>query len=69
MEKYILIDSLKREPLLLKDYVEYQDDEEVVNVAVKKKGLALMFASYDQYKSYEERGKEFNKIVFNYYEK
>ena len=26
-----------------------------------------MFASYDQYSSFEERGKEFNKIVLNYY--
>ena len=45
MEKYVLIDSLKREPLLLKDYVEFQDDEEIVNIAVKKNGLALKFAS------------------------
>ena len=28
-----------------------------------------MFASYDQYSSFEERGKEFNKIIFKYYEK
>ena len=26
-----------------------------------------MFASYDQYTSYEERGEEFNKIISNYY--
>ena len=26
-----------------------------------------MFASYDQYSSFEERGKEFNKIIYNYY--
>ena len=26
-----------------------------------------MFASYDQYKSYEERGKEFNRIINSYY--
>lgn len=26
-----------------------------------------MFASYDQYKSYEDRGKEFNKIINDYY--
>lgn len=26
-----------------------------------------MFASYDQYQSFEERGKEFNKIINNYY--
>ena len=26
-----------------------------------------MFASYDQYSSYEERGKEFNKIIKEYY--
>ena len=45
MEKYILIDSLKRNPFILKDYVEFQDDEEIVNVAVKKNGLALEFAS------------------------
>lgn len=38
----------------------------------RKKEVILyspMFASYDQYKSYEERGKEFNRIVFNYYNK
>lgn len=28
-----------------------------------------MFASYDQYTSYEERGKEFNYIINNYYKK
>ena len=28
-----------------------------------------MFASYDQYSSYEERGKEFNYLVNNYYKK
>jgi UDP-N-acetylmuramoylalanine--D-glutamate ligase len=28
-----------------------------------------MFASYDQYKTYIERGKEFNKIILHYYEK
>ena len=28
-----------------------------------------MFASYDQYASYEERGREFNKIINSYYEK
>lgn len=28
-----------------------------------------IFASYDQYKSFEERGKEFNHIVQNYYSK
>lgn len=28
-----------------------------------------MFASYDQYKSFEDRGKEFSKIVCNYYHK
>ena len=28
-----------------------------------------MFASYDQYKSYEERGKEFNRIILSYYSK
>ena len=45
MEKYILIDSLKRNPFILKDYVDFQDDEEIVKVAVKKNGLALKFAS------------------------
>ena len=28
-----------------------------------------MFASYDQYASYEERGREFSKIINSYYEK
>ena len=27
-----------------------------------------MFASYDQYASYEERGREFNKIINSYFE-
>ena len=26
-----------------------------------------MFASYDQYSSFEERGKEFNRLIFNFY--
>ena len=26
-----------------------------------------MFASYDQYSSFEQRGKDFNLIIFNYY--
>ena len=36
----------------------------------KKEDIILyspMFASYDQYKSYEQRGKEFNTIIKEYY--
>lgn len=45
MERYIIVDTLKAHPMELKNYPEYQDDDELVRIAVKKKGMALQFAS------------------------
>ena len=37
------------------------------NRTIEKILYSPMFASYDQYKSFEERGKEFNNIILKYY--
>ena len=45
MERYILIDTLKEHALELANFPEAQDDNELVQIAVKKNGLALEYAS------------------------
>ena len=45
MDRHILIDTLKQYPFALAEYPEAQDDKELVQIAVKKNGSALQFAS------------------------
>lgn len=45
MERYIIVDTLKNYPLELEKYREHQDDTELVQIAVKKNGMALQYAS------------------------
>ena len=46
MERYLLIDTLKRNPHELKNFPDVaRDDEELVRIAVKKDGSVLQYAS------------------------
>ena len=45
MERWLAIDTLKTHPLELQKHPEFQDDTELVQVAVTKNGMALQYAS------------------------
>ena len=56
-------------PVLIFDKLK---DAVLFALKIKKENTILyspMFASFDQYKSYIERGLEFEKLINNYYEK